>query len=171
MRAIVDSLVFESKERLLDDVDGLLGACWAAAGGRYACVLGPLGVLYEHGRDEGGQWVLRQYFDKRASGIFGLPEAMAGGGDVEDAFAEWETPAGQPADEFLLAFINGKVAVVVVCPEAEKAQGLVDRPLRALVDRLFRLEPSWRLDEKGRGLFLSQPRLDLVVVGRPTPGA
>ena len=163
--------MFESRERLLEDVLGLLGACCGAAGGRYACVLGPAGVLYEHGGDEGGPWVLRQYFDKRARGIFDLPRAMAGGGELEDAFAEWETPAGQPQDEFLLAFINGKVAVVVVCPEAEKAQGLVDRPLRALVDRLFRLEPSWRLDEKGRGLFLSRPRLDLVVVGRPAAGA
>lgn len=159
--------MFESRERLLEDVHGLLGACCGAAGGRYACVLGPKGVLYEHGSDEGGHWVLRQYFEKRASGIFGLPQAMAAGADLEDAFAEWETPAGQPADEFLLAFINGRVAVVVVCPEAEKAQGLVDRPLRALADRLFRLEPSWRLDEKGRGLLLSRPRLDMVVVGRP----
>lgn len=158
--------MFESRERLLEDVLGLLGACCEAARGRYACVLGPKGVLHEHGSDEGGHWVLRQYFDKRASGIFGLPQAMVAGGELEDAFAEWETPAGQPADEFLLAFINGRVAVVVVCPEAEKAQGLVDRPLRALVDRLFRLEPSWRLDEKGRGLLLSRPRLDMVVVGR-----
>ena len=162
--------MFESRERLLEDVEGLLGACRGAAGGRYACVLGPSGVLYEDGGDEDGRWVLRQYFDKRASGIFGLPQAMAGGGDVEDAFSEWETPAGQPADEFLLAFINGKVAVVVVCPEAERAQVLVERPLHALADRLFRLEPSWRIDEKGRGLFLSRPRLDLVVVGRPSLG-
>ena len=44
--------------------------------------------------------------------------------------------------------------MVVVCPDAEQAQGLVDRPLRALADRLFRLNPAWRLDEKGRGLFL-----------------
>jgi hypothetical protein len=159
--------MFESRERLLDDVAGLLGACCGAAGGRYACVLGPKGVLYEHGSDESGQWVFRQFFDKRADAIFGLPRAMAAGGEVFDAFAEWETPADRPADEFLLAFINGKVAVVVVCPEAEKAQTLIDRPLRALVDRLFRLEPAWRIDETGRGLFLSQPRLDLVVVGRP----
>ena len=163
--------MFESRKRLLEDVEGLLGACEGAAAGRYACVLGPKGVLYEHGNDEGGHWVLRQYFEKHATRIFGLPEAMATSADVEDAFAEWETPVGQPADEFLLAFINGKIAVVVVCPEAEEAQVLVDRPLRALVDRLFRLEPSWRLDEKGRGLFLSRPRLDLVVVGRPAPAA
>ena len=162
--------MFESRERLVDDVVGLLGACRGAAGGRYACVLGPKGVLYEHAEGEGGHWVLRQYLDKRAGGLFGLPQAMASGGEVFDAFAEWESAPGEPVDEFLLAFINGKVAVVVVCPEAEKAQGLVDRPLRALADRLFRLEPSWRLDEKGRGLFLSRPRLDVVVVGRPGEG-
>ena len=57
-----------------------------------------------------------------------------------------------------------------VDPEAERAQVLVERPLHALADRLFRLEPSWRIDEKGRGLFLSRPRLDLVVVGRPSLG-
>lgn len=162
--------MFESRERLLEDVVGLLGACRGAAGGRYACVLDPKGVLYEHGSEDGGHWVLRQYLEKRAGALFGLPQAMAAGGEMSDAFAEWESPAGEPVDEFLLAFINGKVAVVVACPEAEKAQGLVDRPLRALADRLFRLNPSWRLDEKGRGLFLSRPRLDVVVVGRPSEG-
>ena len=68
MRAIVESFVFESKERLLDDVDGLLGACCGAAGGRYACVLGPKGVLYQHGSDEGGHWVHRS---NNAGGLTG----------------------------------------------------------------------------------------------------
>ena len=162
--------MFESRERLVEDVVGLLGACHGAAFGRYACVLDPSGVLYEHGSEEGGHWVLRQYLEKRAAALFGLPRAMAEASEVEDAFAEWESPAGEPGDEFLLAFINGKVALVVVCPDAGRAQGLVDRPLRALADRLFRLNPGWRLDEKGRGLFLSRPRLDVVVVGRPVTG-
>jgi hypothetical protein len=159
--------VLESKERLAEDVRGLLAACAAAAGGRYACVLDPKGLLFEYGDDEGGHWVLRQFLEKRAALLFEIPKAMAAESDMDDAFAEWESPAGQPPDEFLLAVINGRVALVVVCPDAESAQAAVMRPLRALADRLFRLEPAYRLDEKGRGLFLSRPRLDLVVVGRP----
>jgi hypothetical protein len=159
--------LFESRERLAEDVVGLLGACASAVGGRYACVLDPKGVLFEHGGGEGGHWVLRQYLDKRAARLFEIPPAMTAGTEMDDAFADWESPAGEPPDEFLLAFINGRVAVVLACPDAESAQGLVVRPLRALADRLFRLNPAWRVDEKGRGLFLSRPRLDLVVVGKP----
>ena len=66
--------------------------------------------------------------------------------------ARWGSP-----DEFLLAFVNGKVALVVACPDAERAQGEVLRPLRALADRLFRLNAAWRVDEKGRGLFFGRP--------------
>jgi hypothetical protein len=163
--------LLESKERLAEDVRGLLGACASAAGGRYACVVDPKAVLYEQGDAQGGHWVLRQYLEKRAGRLFEIPKAMAADAPLEDVFAEWESPAGAPKDEFLLAFINGKVALVVVCPDAEAAQASVSRPLRALADRLFRLNPAWRLDEKGRGLFLSRPRLDLVVVGRPTDQA
>jgi hypothetical protein len=159
--------VFESKESLENDIRGLLGACAYAVGGHYACVLDPRAVLYEYAQSGGGHWVLRQYLERRLARLFEIPPSLAAGGEMEDAFADWETPASEAPDEFLLAFINGKVAVLLACPDAEKAQGLVSRPLRALVDRLFRLNPAWRLDEKGRGLFLSRPRLDLVVVGRP----
>ena len=41
------------------------------------------------------------------------------------------------------------------------------RLLHALVDRLLRLDPAWRVDEKGRGLFFGSPRLDTVVIPRP----
>jgi hypothetical protein len=159
--------LFESKERLKDDVRGLLGACAGAALGRYACVLDPKGVLFEHEADQAGHWVLRQFLEKRLAQLFALPPAMASGAEMQDVFADWESPVGEPPDEFLLAFINGKVVVVLACADAEQAQGQVLRPLRALADRLFRLNPAWRLDEKGRGLFLSQPRVDFVVVGRP----
>jgi hypothetical protein len=159
--------LFESRERLAEDVVGLLGACASAAGGRYACVLDRKGVLFEHGEEGGGHWVLRQYLDKRAATLFEVPAAMAAGTEMEDAFSDWESPAGEAPDEFLLAFINGKVAVVLACPDAGGAQGTVVRPLRALADRLFRLNPAWRVDERGRGFFFSRPRLDLVVVGKP----
>jgi hypothetical protein len=159
--------VFESKESLENDIRGLLGACAHAVGGRYACVLDPRAVLYEHGEGGGGHWVLRQYLERRLPRLFEIPASLAAGTEMQDAFEDWETPAGEAPDEFLLAFINGKVALLLACPDAEEAQRLVSRPLRALADRLFRLNPAWRLDEKGRGLFLSRPRLDLVVVGRP----
>jgi hypothetical protein len=131
-------------------------------------VLDPTGVLFEHGEDaQEGPWVLRQFLEKRLGPLFALPAAMASGAPMEDVFADWESPVGEAPDEFLLAFVNGRAAVVVACPDAERAQGEIVRPLRALLDRLFRLNPAWRLDEKGRGLFLSKPRVDFVVVGRP----
>jgi hypothetical protein len=157
--------MFESKERLAEDVVGLLAALRGASEGRYACVLDAKGVLFEDGEEDA--WVFKQYLDRRSARLFALPGEMAGEGPAEDPFAEWESQPGAPADEFLLAFVNGKVAVVLACPDAASAQGGVTRLLRALADRLFRWNPAWRLDEKGRGLFLSRPRLDLVVVGRP----
>jgi len=159
--------VFESKESLENDIRGLLASCVHAVGGHYACVVDVRAVLYEHAESGDGHWVLRQYLERRLLRLFEIPASLAAGTEMEDAFADWESPAGEVPDEFLLAFINGKVALLLACPDAEKAQGLVSRPLRALADRLFRLNPAWRLDEKGRGLFLSRPRLDLVVVGRP----
>lgn len=159
--------MFESKERLENDIRGLLAACAHAVEATYACVLDPRAILYEHGESGGGHWVLRQYLEKRTARLFEIPATLAAGAEMEDVFADWESRAGDPPDEFLLAFINGRVAVVLACPDAEKAQGLVSRPLRALADQLFRLNPAFRLDEKGRGLFLSRARLDLVVVGRP----
>jgi hypothetical protein len=159
--------LFESNERLAEDARQLLEACLAAVGGRYACVLDPKGVRFEAGLEGGGGWMLRQYLERRLPALFALPAAMADGSEMEDVFAEWESPLGEPADEFLLAFVNRKVALVLACPDGERAQTQVMRPLRALADRLFRLNPAWRLDEKGRGLFLSRPQVDFVVVGRP----
>jgi hypothetical protein len=85
---------------------------------------------------------------------------MAGDGPAEDVFEGWEE------DDFLLAFVNGRVALAVACPEAEAVRDAVMRPLRALADRLFRYNETWRLDEKGRGFFVGSARLDVVVVGR-----
>jgi hypothetical protein len=31
---------------------------------------------------------------------------------------------------------------------------------------MVRYNSAWRMDEKGRGLFFTRPRLDTVVVGR-----
>ena len=79
---------------------------------------------------------------------------------MEDAFETWSE-----GDEFLLAFVNGRVAVVVACPDAEEArQGAFD-VLKVMADRLLRLDARYRLDEKGRGLFLGRARIDVIAVG------
>jgi hypothetical protein len=162
--------VFESSHSLSEEIQGLLGAIRVLAGGRYACLLDHERVLFESADEaSGGQWVLRQYLDRRRALLFCLPDAMAAGTELDDLFAEWESPAGEPEDEFLLVFVNRKVVLVVSCRDAEAVQGGLMKPLRALADRLFRLNPAWRLDEKGRGLFLSRPKLDFVVIGRPAP--
>jgi len=71
-------------------------------------------------------------------------------------------------DGFFLAFLNGRVGVLVACPDAQRLEDESGRLLEVLADRLLRLNPAWRLDERGRGLFVGAPRLDTVVIGRPT---
>ena len=160
--------MFESRERLSEEITGLLGAIRSLASSHYACLLDPERVLFESVDEEpGGAWVLRQYLERRRAILFRIPEALAAGTEFEDVFADWESPVGEPPDEFLLAFVNRKVLLVVSCVDAEALQAPIMEPLKALVDRLFRLNPAWRLDEKGRGWFLVRPKLDLVVVGRP----
>ncbi len=83
---------------------------------------------------------------------------------MDDIFADWNQ------DQFFLAFINGRVALVVACPDAERAKQRSSRPLRTLAGRLLRLNPAHRVDARGRGLFFGSPRLDLVVVGEPEDG-
>jgi hypothetical protein len=53
----------------------------------------------------------------------------------------------------------------VACPDAEDLRQRADRLLPVLADRLLRWNSSFRLDEKGRGLFFGTPKLDVVVVG------
>ena len=63
--------------------------------------------------------------------------------------------------------MNGRVAVVVACPDPEALEKEAGRLLKVLVDRMIRYNAAWRADEKGRGLFFSRPRLDTVVVPLP----
>jgi hypothetical protein len=163
----VDAAMFESRERLFEEIGGLLEAIRALARSRYACLFDPERLLLESAEDEEGHWVLRHYLEQRRQALFRIPAAMAEGTELEDVFSEWESRPGESPDEFLLAFVNRKILLVIACSDAERLQGQVLKPLRALADRLFRLNPAWRLDEKGRGLFLTRPKLDLVVVGRP----
>jgi len=129
-------------------------------------VLERSGVVLESADPEDAAWAIRQFLNQRLAGLFAVPAALAEDRPFDDVFADWESPAGQTEDEFLLAFVNGKVGVVLVCPEAERHRNELREPMRALTDRLFRLNPGWGLDEKGRGLFVGRPRLDLVAIGR-----
>jgi len=153
--------VFESRERLADDILHLLDAVRQEAGGRYACLMEPGRILFESPEPEDREgWTLRRLLEERSAALFSLPHSMVGEGPAEDLFEGWEQ------DDFLLAFVNGRVALAVACPDAEAVRDAVMRPLRALADRLFRFNETWRLDERGRGFFLGSARLDVVVVGR-----
>lgn len=160
--------MFESTERLAEDVRALLEAIRDLGEGRYAAVFEPKGLVFESaGTGPGEPWVLRHFLEQRTEALFRIPAALAAGTDLEDVFAEWTVPVGEPEDEFLLAFLNGRVMLVVACPDAESLKSRVDEPLRVLADRLLRYNSAWRLDEKGGGVFFGRPRLDIVVVGRP----
>lgn len=153
--------MFESRERLSEDILHLLDAVRQEAGGRYACLMEPGRILFETPEPEDRDgWSLRRLLEERSAALFSLPQSMAGEGPSEDLFEGWEN------DDFLLAFVNGRVALAVACPDAEAVRDAVMRPLRALADRLFRYNETWRLDERGRGFFLGSARLDVVVVGR-----
>lgn len=158
--------MFESDARLREDVLGLLATIRDAAEARYVCVVDRTGVRFESAEPEEGTWPSRQYLEGRLGRLFSIPQALATDTPIEDVFDEWQSPVGLE-DEFLLAFVNGKVGLVVVCPDAERLRDELRRPLQVLADRLLRLNASWRIDEKGRGLFFGRPRLDLVVIGRP----
>ena len=153
--------MFESRARLVEEIRGLLAAVRVAAAGRYACVLDRSRVLFEDPPSSEEREAVRRFLESRSAALFALPGQLADEGPMEDAFAGWD------ADEFLLAFLNGRVAVAVACPDAERARDQAARPLRALADRLLRYDQSYRLDAQGRGLFFGRARIDLVVVGPP----
>ena len=152
--------VFEAKERLEQDLLDLMEAILDLGDGRYACLVERTGIILEVPEPEGGPVLaLRRVIDARATAILGLAPALAGGGEMEDAFSGWVD------DEFLVAVLNERVALVVACPDAETLKAEVDPPLRALVDRLLRWKAAYRFDAQGRGLFVGRPRLDVIVVG------
>ena len=105
--------MFESRERLADDIRRLLDAVRQEARGRYACLMEPGRILFEAPEpEEREEWALRRLLEERSAALFSLPRSMAGEGPAEDLFEGWET------DEFLLAFVNGRVALAVACPDA-----------------------------------------------------
>jgi hypothetical protein len=153
--------MFESTRRLKEDIAKLLEAIRLSVSGRYACVMDPSTILFETPEPEGREIAtLRRLLDLNAKSLFELPAAMAreDGGPGSDPFAGWEH------DELLLVFLNGRVAIVLACADAEAAREVIGRALHALVDRLLRLNPSYRLNERGRGLFFGRPKLDFVTI-------
>jgi hypothetical protein len=155
--------MFESSKKLGEDITALLTTLRRLGSGRYACLIEPKGVVFDSADpDESGAWMLRRFLEQRTAALFAIPEALAGDGPAEDMFADWER------DEFLLAFVNGRVAVVVACPDAEPLKEKAGELIRVLADRLLRFNAAWRVDQKGRGLFFGRAKLDLIVVGRPS---
>jgi hypothetical protein len=153
--------MFESSRRLQEDVRGLLDALRSLGEGRYAAVFDHGGVVSESpGAEQEGR-ELREFLQAHTASLFRIPGALHGDEALDDAFEGWQE------DEFFLAFVNARVGVLVACPNAKQVEAESGKLLRVLVDRLLRLNPAWRLDEKGRGLFAGRPRLDTVVIGRP----
>jgi hypothetical protein len=162
-RASIDIFVavFESTSRLAEQIASLLEGVRLETGGRYACLLDDRRVLCEAppGGPPGELAGLASDLLARATPLFEIPGQMENGDDMDDLFAPW------PEQEFLLAFVNRRVVMVLACPEPAPLQETLLPALRALADLLFRHEPRYRLDEKGRGLFLGRGRIDTVVVG------
>lgn len=153
-------MVFESKQRLGEQVAGLLQALRERGGGAYAAVFEPAGILFESATEDGAAALLRGFLRERTAALFALPGHMDGAGPAEDPFAGWDAHA------FLLVFVNGRVGVLAACEDAEGLEAEADELLKALCDRLLRFDERWRLDGQGRGLFVGRPRLEVIVIGR-----
>ena len=158
--------MFESSERLAREIGVLLDVIRELAAGRYACLVEPKQTLFESA-ESGDRSVarLRSLLERKRSALFSLPSRLASEETMDDLFAEWEQ------DGFFMAFLNGRVALVVACPEAGPVEARAHKPIRALADRLLRYNETYRMDAQGRGLFFGSPRLDLVVVERPGASA
>lgn len=153
--------MFESAERLREDVERLTEALRQAANARAAFVVDTSQVLFESAAEEGrAGWAARRFLEPRLARLFELPASLAGAGPEADVFEGWDD------DEFLIAVLNGRVALVLFCPDAEMARAAVERPFATLADRLLRWRPALSVDPQGRGLFVGRPRVDWIVVGR-----
>jgi hypothetical protein len=135
--------------------------CWppSARGRRCACLLEPAGIFEDRSREAPSPSHLPSRLPAAA---FSIPKAWPAR-DWQDIFEGWEE------DEFFLAFINRRVALVVVCPDGEALREQAERPLKALADRLLRFKDTYRMDTRGRGFFFGRARLDIwwPAAGRP----
>jgi hypothetical protein len=154
--------MFETSDKLHRDVSEMLEALRQLGAGRYAAVFDAKAVVAESPKETSeGEWALRRLLQSRAAALLQVPAALHAGDEMSDLFSDWT------ADEFLLAVVNGRVGLLVACPDAARLEADAGRLLRVLVDRLLRLNQAWRYDERGRGLFFGSPRLDTVVIPRP----
>jgi len=152
--------MFESSRRLREDIDALLGAVCHATDGRYACLFEPGRILVETPAAEGDLPRLRGLIEANGPAIFDLPATVADeSAPAADPFDGWT------GDELCLVVVNGKVALLVACPDAEDAREAMTKPLRVLVDRLLRLDSRYRRGGRG-GFFFGSPRLDFVIIGQ-----
>ena len=153
-------MIFESRAALRQGLLEAVDAIRTLGEGRYACVLDAGAIVLESPEPgDGRSFALRQLIDDRRAAILAIPQTLADDGPMEDVFTDWQE------DEFLLAFLNQRVALVVACPDAEalKESGTELWPVWA--DRVLRFDERYRIDPKGRGLLFGSPRLDLVVIG------
>lgn len=155
--------MFESRERAGEDIQRLLEGIRHEGEGRYACLLDRRALLFEAGEADDAEIVaLKAILDRRREALFKIPASMAPDGPAldEDVFAGWEH------DDLLLVFVNERVVMVVACPDAEALKAQVDRPLKALVDRLFRFDATYRLDAQGSGLLFGRAKVDTIVIAK-----
>ncbi len=156
--------MFESRpalrRRLLEAVEAIR----ALGEGRYACILDPGGIVLESPEPADGRtFALRQLIEERRAAILAIPRTLAADAPMEDAFADWHE------DEFLLAFLNQRVALVVACPDAEDLKESAGPLWPVWADQLLRYDERYRVDATGRGLLFGSPRLDVVVIGGSEP--
>jgi hypothetical protein len=154
-------MIFESHAALRQGALETLETIRTLGQGRYACALDAGGIVLESPAEpaDGRDFALRQLVEERRQAILRLPEAMAGEGPTEDLFADWHQ------DEFLLALLNQRVALLVACPDAESLKESAAPLWPVWADRVLRLDERYRFDPSGRGLLLGRPRLDVVVIG------
>jgi hypothetical protein len=156
-------MIFESRSTLRQDLLETVEAIRALGPGRYACVLDGSGIVLETPAEapDGRSFALRRLVEERHASILSIPRILAEEGPMEDAFADWHE------DEFLLALLNQRVALLVACPDAEDLKERAAPLWPVWADRVLRLDERYRIDPRGRGLLFGSPRLDLVVVGGP----
>jgi hypothetical protein len=153
-------VIFESRAALRQGLLEAVEAIRALGEGRYACVLDPGGIVVESPEPQDGRvFALRQLVEERRAAILALPQALADDTATEDAFRDWQE------DEFLLAFLNQRVALIVACADAEALKEEAAPLWPVWADRVLRYDERYRIDSKGRGLLFGSPRLDLIVIG------
>jgi hypothetical protein len=152
-------VIFESRSALRQGLLEAVDAIRTLGDGRYACVLDAGAIVLESPEPEDGRsFALRQLIEERRAAILSIPQTLADDRPLEDVFAEWHE------DEFLLAFLNQRVALVVACPDAEALKEGASALWPVWADRVLRLDERYRIDPKGRGFLFGSPRLDLVVI-------